>query len=328
EERRLFYVGMTRAKEDVYFTSGQDYGGKRARKPSLFVSEALDIDASQATPARRSPLLRITRLGDSGETEASKQQELVLFPQGKEILTLSHRKIDDFLTCPKKYKYIHLLRVPIRQHHAVIYGNAIHQAIRIFHLNRIARQETPVSELHDVFRKAWQAEGFLTREHEELRLQQGLKALTSFHAAETASEAIPTYVEKRFSITMDGVRLVGIFDRIDIVDGEGTIIDYKTSDVKTQEQAVRRAKGSRQLALYSLAYQQLFGGLPTALELRFLTPDVVIGRTLPTEKMLDKARQDMEKAATGIRLGDFPGEPEYRACQYCPYASICPDRKS
>ena len=328
EERRLFYVGMTRAKEDVYFTSGQDYGGKRPRKPSLFVSEALDLDASQLTPERRSPLLRITRLGDSEKTEASKQEELVLFPQGEEILMLSHRKIDDFLTCPKKYKYIHLLRVPVRQHHAVIYGNAVHQAIRIFLLNRIAERETPISELHDVFRKAWQAEGFLTREHEELRIQQGLKALTAFHAAETASEAIPMYVEKRFSITMDDVRLVGIFDRIDIVDGEGTIIDYKTSDVQTEEQAVRRTKNSRQLALYSLAYQQLFEGLPTALELRFLTPDVVIGRAVPTEKMLDKAQQDIETASAGIRLGEFPGEPVYRACQYCPYAGICPDRRA
>ena len=165
EERRLFYVGMTRAKEDVYFTSGQDYGGKRARKPSLFISEALDLDASQVVPERRAPLLRLSRLDQSKEAEASKQEELVLFPQGEEILTLSHRKIDDFLTCPKKYKYSHLLRVPSRPHHSLIYGNAIHQAIRIFHLNRIAEHDTPVSELHDVFKKAWQTEGFLSREH-------------------------------------------------------------------------------------------------------------------------------------------------------------------
>ena len=328
EERRLFYVGMTRAKQDVYFTSGQDYGGKRPRKPSLFVSEALDLDASQLTPERRSPLLRITRQGDSEKTEVSEQEKLVLFPQGEEILTLSHRKIDDFLTCPKKYKYIHLLRVPIRQHHAVIYGNAIHQAIRIFQLNRIAERETSIGELHDVFRKAWQAEGFLTREHEELRIQQGLKALTSFHASETASESIPAYVEKRFSITIGNVRLVGIFDRVDIVDGEGTIIDYKTSDVQSEEQAVRRTKNSRQLALYSLAYQQLFGDLPVAVELRFLTPDVVIGHAVPTDRMLDKAQQDIETASAGIRLGEFPGEPVYRACQYCPYAGICPDRRA
>jgi len=328
EERRLFYVGMTRAKEHAYFTSGQDYGGKRMRKPSLFVSEALDLDASQVTPERRSPLLRITKMGESKQMEETKLQELVLFPQGEEILTLSHRKIDDFLTCPKKYKYSHLLRVPSRPHHSLIYGNAIHQAIRIFHLNRIAEHDTPVSELHDVFRKAWQTEGFLSREHEELRLQQGLKALTAFHTAEMASPSIPQYVEKRFSLTMDDIRLVGIFDRIDIVDGNGTIIDYKTSDVQTADQAALRVKSSRQLALYALAYQHLFGDLPVALELRFLTPEVIIGRTTTTEKMLASAQNDISKAAQGIRLGDFPGEPAFRACQYCAYATICPDRTS
>ena len=328
EERRLFYVGMTRAKEDVLFTSAQDYGGKRARKPSLFISEALDIDASQVAPQRRAPLLRLSRRGESDDAHAAKQQELVLFPQGEEILTLSHRKIDDFLTCPKKYKYIHILRVPIRQHHAVIYGNAIHQAIRIFHLNRMAARETPLSELQDVFKKAWQAEGFLTREHEELRLQQGLRAIKAFHEAETASASVPAYVEKRFSLSLDDVRLVGIFDRIDIVNGEGTIIDYKTSDVQTEEQADRRAKSSLQLALYALAYQALFGDAPKALELRFLTPDVIVGRAEPSEKMLQSAQTDIALAAAGIRLGEFPGDPTYRACQYCAYATICPDRTS
>ncbi|MBU1049362.1 ATP-dependent helicase [Candidatus Bipolaricaulota bacterium] len=328
EERRLFYVGMTRAKEDVYFTSAEDYGGKRARKPSLFISEAMDLDATRIAPERRAPLLRLSRLGKSKESAMPKQQELVLFPQGEEILTLSHRKIDDFLTCPKKYKYVHLLRVPIRQHHAVIYGNAIHQAIRAFHLNRMAGQDMPLSDLLDVFRQAWRAEGFLTREHEELRLQQGLKALTAFHAAETASSSVPQYVEKRFSLTMDDVRLVGVFDRIDVEEGEGTIIDYKTSDVQTSEQATRRAKSSGQLALYALAYQQLFCDLPTALELRFLTPAVVIGRVKPTEKMLESARSDIHTAASGIRSGEFPAEPIYHACQYCAYAAICPDRRS
>ncbi|MCX5693685.1 MAG: UvrD-helicase domain-containing protein, partial [Candidatus Omnitrophica bacterium] len=41
EERRLFYVGMTRSKEELYLTSADDYGGKRLRKVSQFVLEAL-----------------------------------------------------------------------------------------------------------------------------------------------------------------------------------------------------------------------------------------------------------------------------------------------
>jgi len=258
----------------------------------------------------------------------------LLFPQGEEILTLSHRRIDDFLTCPKKYKYVHILRVPVRPHHAVVYGSAIHQAVRIFQLNRIAGQDTPLSVLQDAFRKAWQSEGFLTREHEELRIKEGMKTLAAFHKAESNSSIVPAYVEKRFSVTLDDVRLIGIFDRIDMPSigaesgdgGGGTIIDYKTSDVQTEEDADRRTANSLQLALYALAYEQLFGGLPSELQLRFLTPDVVVGRAVPSEKMLGKARERLCTAADGIRAGAFPASPTYHACEYCPYASICPDR--
>jgi len=328
EERRLFYVGMTRAKEDVYFTSGQDYGGKRPRKPSLFVSEALDLDAGQFAPERRSPLLRMTRHAGGAAPNAVHEPELTLFPQGDEILTLSHRRINDFLTCPKKYKYVHILRVPVRPHHAVVYGSAIHHAIRIFQMNRIAGQETPLSVLHEAFRKAWQSEGFLTRQHEDLRMKEGMKALAAFHAMETASSSLPTYVEKRFSVTLDDVRLIGIFDRIDDPQdaGGGTLIDYKTSDVRTEDEANRRTESSLQLALYALAYEQLFDGLPAEVQLRFLTPDVVVGRAAPSAKMLRKAREQLRTAADGIRMADFTANPTYRACEYCPYAGICPDR--
>jgi len=332
EERRLFYVGMTRAKEDVYLTSAQDYGGKRPRKPSLFVSEAIDLDASQLVPQRRSPLSRLTRHAGSEMPESGSADELTLFPRGEEILSLSHRKIDDYLTCPLKYRYIHVLRVPIRQHHTVIYGNAIHQAIRLFHLNRIAGRETPLADLHEIFRRHWQAEGFLTPEHEELRLQEGLRALEAFRGFETREASVPTHVERRFSLMLNGIRLVGIFDRIDSASGPkqtgGTIIDYKTSDVKTEEQATKRTKESRQLALYALAYRQLFGALPATLELRFLTPEVVVGRVAPSEKSLERAAEDMERAAKGIRAAAFQGSPIYQACRYCAYAAICPERRS
>ncbi len=332
EERRLFYVGLTRAKEAVYLTSAQDYGGKRPRKPSLFVSETLALDASQLAPQRRSPLTAILRHAGEDDTAGvlgpSEPRQPSLFPLGDPILTLSHRQIDDYLTCPLKYRYIHVLKVPIRQHHAVIYGNAVHQAIRLFNLNRLAEQETPLEELHNAFRKSWRTEGFLTRHHEELRLEEGLRALEAFRDYELGEGRVPTHVERRFSIVDGDVRLVGFFDRIDIAGDEGTIIDYKTSDVHTQEQADRRTKESRQLALYALAYEHLFDGLPTSMELRFLTPDVIVGRTVPEQKRMQRARDEIAQAASGIRAGAFPGEPIYRACRYCPYAGICPLKRS
>src|SRR5215472_4702547 len=50
EERRLFYVGMTRAKEALYLTSAEDMGGRKRWKTSQFVLEALDLPRDATRP--------------------------------------------------------------------------------------------------------------------------------------------------------------------------------------------------------------------------------------------------------------------------------------
>jgi DNA helicase-2/ATP-dependent DNA helicase PcrA len=329
EERRLFYVGMTRAKEDLYLTSAQEYGGKRPRKPSLFVSEALDLDASQLAPQARQPLTPILRHERARRAEEPEEPvvEPTLVDRGEEALALSYRQVDDYLSCPLKYRYIHVLHVPVRQHHSLVYGSAIHQAVRFYNLQRHAGRDATIDELHAIFRSQWLAEGFLTRQHEELRLQEGLEALRRFLAFESAERSTPTYVERRFSVPVGSVRLVGIFDRIDIAGDAGRIIDYKTSAVLTQAEADKRAADSLQLAIYALAYEKLFDGPPQAVELRFLTPDVLVGRAVPSPKRAEHAQSEIERTAAGIRAARFPGDPEYRACNYCSYAGICPSRR-
>jgi len=322
-------MGMPCAKENLYLRSAQDYGGKRPREPSLFVSEALDLPPAEIKDLKGSPLATITRHGKAKPSPATPiEEELVLLPRGKAVLELSHQKIDDYLICPMKYRYIHVLKVPIRRHHAVIYGYAIHQAIKLYNMNRIAGRKTTIADLKEIFRKAWHTEGFLTRHHEELRFQEGLKALEYFHAHASEDGVIPTYVERHFSFNESSIRIVGIFGRIDVIDGDGTIIDYKTSAVTDEKQAIKRTKESRQLAIYALAYERLFGNTPVRLELRFLTPQVIIGRYEPSEKTIKKALSDIESAATGIHAGRFPADPTYLACTYCPYRSICPAKRS
>ena len=61
-----------------------------------------------------------------------------------EPLTLSFYQIDDYLTCPLKYKYVHVLRLPIAPHHSIVYGSALHKAVQEFH-KRQARRD-PMSE--------------------------------------------------------------------------------------------------------------------------------------------------------------------------------------
>ncbi len=330
EERRLFYVGMTRAKECLYLTSAKDYGGKRPRKPSQFVCEALDLASSDLEVVKDSPIASIARRGKQPVNKKSSDQSILPRQKG-EMLVLSNRKIDDYLTCPMKYRYIHILKVPIRQHHSVIYGSAIHQAIKRYNMALQADEPITLDELKKAFRQAWQAEGFLTREHEELRYQEGMEALKEFYFHSQAEKSTPTYIEQHFSFVDGDVKIIGVFDRIDIPDithpEDGLIIDYKTSQVKDQEEAAKKTKSSRQLAIYALAYRNLFKALPSALELRFLTPKLFIGEIAPTESALEKARQEIRQASEGIRAGQFSAQPSYFACDYCPYRTICPAKK-
>ncbi len=324
EERRLFYVAMTRACEKLYLTCGKDYGGKRTKKVSRFVMEAIDLPSSALQVQKKLPLEAVKRHAPPPERKLFFDYQM----GPDEILNLSHYKIDDYLTCPLKYKFIHILRVPITQHHSVIYGQAIHEAVQLFNLQRKNEKIPPLSDLIEVFEKVWINEGFISREHEDQRFEEGKKALENFYNYELENGNQIVGVEEDFSFMQGNNRVVGRWDRIDRNEEEVILIDYKASSLKDKEKADRRTKDSLQLAIYSLAYQRIKGELPNHLQLRFLTPKVIIGKARINQKMLNKAVEKIEEAAKGIRQGNFPTDPSYRACEYCAYRGICPKTKS
>ena len=93
--------------------------------------------------------------------------------------------------------------------------------------------------------------------------------------------------------------------------------------MREQKKADERVKDSRQLAIYALAWQRMFGSLPDGLELYFLETGIV-GSIKPAEKDLVALWRDIKKVADGIRAGNYRATPNYRACEYCPYNEVCP----
>jgi DNA helicase-2/ATP-dependent DNA helicase PcrA len=320
EERRLFYVGMTRAKKQLYLTAARDYGGQRTRKLSRFVREALDLPDLKERLIKTSPLeaLKSFELGVKGYEQNSE----LITPDSELLLTLSHYQIDDYRTCPLKYKYIHILRVPILHHHTVIYGLAIHEAIKEYYRRKVSNRPMTEDDIIKAFEGAWRSEGFLTREHEEKRFEAGKEALRRFFRDE-AGKAPPTHIEKDFSFLLDKNLVKGRWDRVDIKDSEVVIIDYKTSEVYKEEDAHRKAKESLQLSIYALAYRERFGKIPERLELRFVESGL-IGVTVKKEKDIAETAKIIREVAEGIRKRDFSARPTYIACDYCAYQGICP----
>jgi DNA helicase-2/ATP-dependent DNA helicase PcrA len=319
EERRLFYVGMTRAKEALYLTSAVDMGGRKKWKTSQFVLEALQLPKDAARPFKAKAIEALQR---NALPPAPENGGAVPVPPEEE-LTVSHNQVDDYETCPLKYHYIHIKRIPLRQHHSVVYGSAIHKAVEFYLRRRAVGNFTSLEDFLKAFDDAWRNEGFLTREHEEQRKRAGVEALTRFYHEEEASGQKPTEVEREFGFALGPTRVRGRFDRVDDTPEGTVVIDYKSSDVTEQKKADQRARESLQLKMYALAQKEMTGRLPAHVELRFLESGLA-GRHKPTEKDLVEAREAIEAAAAGIRARRFDPTPGYQTCRYCAYNQICP----
>ena len=265
---------------------------------------------------------------------------------------LSFYAIDDYMTCPLKYKYAHLLRVPLAPHHSLIYGSALHAAVAEFH-RRHARGDVMTEEqLFASFEQAWTNDGFLSREHEEARRAAGREALRRFRDEQLTPGAVaPAYVEREFSFLLDGDRvragwtawtscprdpndpvpvMADPISGADVVEPmlglypeRVVITDYKSSDVRDPAKARQRAKDSLQLSIYAMGYEAMTGRLPDAVALNFLETGLV-GMAPVDRRRIDKAREAIRTVAAGIRARDFEAKPDHLSCTWCPFREICP----
>ncbi|MDD5005337.1 MAG: ATP-dependent DNA helicase [Candidatus Omnitrophica bacterium] len=319
EERRLFYVGMTRAKKELYFTSAADYGTTRMREISTFIFEALGISKENIKALKSSAKEAIERFSPVKESAQSKKKEI----PADEILDLSAYKLDDYLTCPLKYKYVHILRIPILEHHTVLYGSAIHEAVENYYKHKMLKEKVSLEQVVSWFEDTLRPHGFLTMEHFKERLEHGKKMLEEFYKREEKLNIIPDFIEKEFSFMVDNNRIKGRWDRIDTQDGEAVIVDFKSSSVDSQKEADKKAKDNQQLSVYALAYKETQGKLPKRVELYFVESGIV-GCAEKDDDDFDKLHSNIETVSQGIRKQDFKPKPNYNACSNCAFNQICP----
>jgi len=319
EERRLFYVGMTRAKEQLYLTSAADYGGRRLRRISQFVLEAQGKEANEFDKKKSSALEAIERFAPKKE---SSQPKITGTPEGK-LISLSYYHMDDYLTCPLKYKYVNILRVPIMEHHTVIYGRAMHESVTKYFQFKMAGKKMSTADLLNAFKESFDPQGFLDEKHQQERFRIGQEALIKFFNEEEKRDSQPMYIEKEFSFILGDNKITGRFDRIDLEEDGAVIMDFKTSEIKTQKEANKRTKESMQLSLYSLAYKNVFRQLPKRVELYFLESGI-IGSNQIQDSDLEKVKDKISEVSQGIRDRSFAATPTYMACTYCAYNQICP----
>ena len=326
EERRLCYVGMTRARESLVMSWARDEG-ERPRRPSQFLLESLDASALEADVLRPSPIERIERLRPPAEeataSAAERRPGLVEQP-----LTLSFGQVNDYTECPARYRYAHLIRLPTPASHALVVGKALHSAVQAYHRSQMSGAPLSREALLAELDRHWESTGFVTRAHEDARRASARAALDRFWDEQQVEPAPVIGVEQEFAFRFGTDRVRGRMDRVDrALDGTVEVVDYKSGDVRDPATASRRSRESLQLAIYALGWEAEHGSPPERLTLHFLESGEV-GRSLATPARLDKARAQIASAAAGIRSGDFTARPGPMRCSTCPFRTICPDAAS
>jgi len=323
EERRLFYVGTTRAKKRLFLTAGEDYGGKRAKKLSQFVLEFLDNPNLIKEKSKLSSMEKIKRFcppTPGGRMRKSRMRKTRL-----DLIKLSRAQIDDYFTCPKKYYYSNVIKIPLPVNWHFMYGSAIHNAIGRYFQRKMKGEPALLRDLINDFEKSYDNEGFITREQEEIRRKRGIETLKRFYERDQKDKFKPDNIESDFSFRVGKVVVRGRYDLIKTINGKTEIFDYKTSEVEDRKSAQRRIAQSTQMMIYALSDFIAKGEIPKT-TLVFIESDISVSKIF-SEKTLGDTKKMITEVARGIKNENYHAKPDKRNCLWCPFNNICPDSK-
>ncbi len=303
EERRLFYVGMTRAKDRLFLLWAKDYYQKTLKKPSPFVKESTTQSLTSTTKEK---------------TEKIIKDEIDEVVEETIILTLTQSQMDEYALCPLKYDYMYRKKLQgIMQFHATL-GSLMHDIVEQVLMREMQKNPVFLDEIMTSLNDKWSDKGYLSQGHIDQAYSHVKQMITKF--LEESKTFKPKFIEKKFQVPFTSKTIIQ--GRWDLIDASGKIVDFKTSVVHNSKEAIAKAKESPQLKIYAWAYEKTFHELPTKLSLYFLSSSIEEGY-VPDAKTIRDAEKIIQYAVNGIRSNRFEANPSYLACTYCQFNKIC-----
>src|SRR5437588_2242760 len=337
EERRLFYVALTRAEEGLTITTVAEKKGKvpvfiedivmepavkrqdvRQMLPKLLPRGVEDRaregrpEDAQLFPAAAEPAKTSSRIADWAEE---------FHPLAAEPLTLSPSAVNGYRTCPQQYLFGYSWSLRKGPRAAMSFGAGVHTTIKRFVDQLRKGVKLPFDEVRRIFETEWNSKGFEDEYQEGEYKKEGREQLRAFHAGMMAEAPQTLEQEKAFELPLENN--VVIKGRIDQINALGKkrdveIVDYKTGRPKKDVEA----KKDLQLSLYALAVKEILELEPVRVVFHYLQNNQR-QETTREAKQLDEAQKIVQETAADIRAGEFPAKPGF-VCRNCAYRPICP----
>jgi DNA helicase-2/ATP-dependent DNA helicase PcrA len=343
EERRLFYVALTRAKKGLFLTWATDYGGKDLKKPSRFLIESGLISEevmnkqkfvrSSGFCIKRSMSFKL----ESNETNGSGRDLRAFLPDH-----FSYSQVESFRKCPLGYKFGSIFKIPIRGKAVFSFGKSMHETLHRFVAESLKaasiEQKTlfggagssGVLSFEDflaIYEKEWIEDWYESSLIKKEFYEKGKESLKLFYddfiknKPEVLMINDEPALEKSFNLKLNGDTFIGTIDRIDKLGNGVEIIDYKTGSPKKT-----LAKEEKlQLSIYAVAAKQVLGLNPLKLTYYYLDDGSTCSFEIDEDGIIN-TEKEIREMLEKIKRSNFKPTPGWH-CQYCDFKDICAHRK-
>jgi len=303
DERRLFYVALTRAERYLFCSWAPIEDNQSQRNVSVFYRELTEEQSVLTREPRMASLPR-----------------LVPKPRRAEVsIPLTFSELKYYFLCPYQFKlrFLYGFDAPINR--AIGYGKSLHDALAEIHAESL-RDRIP--DVDDVPR--------LVQEHLHLRFAN---PQVEDYLRRSAQEALTRYlndhrdelrrlehVEKVVELKLDdGVVVSGRIDLIRHTDtNEVVIVDFK-SDERAQQEHIT----DMQLHIYAAGYEQLTGKRPDLIEVHNMDQGGT-ARSLVDDKTIQDTMKAVTRAGHKLQENDLPRLRKWEeTCTQCEFAGLC-----
>lgn len=306
DERRLFYVAMTRSKKYLFCSWAPDSGNQLYRRPSQFIAElTASTDVLTREPARPSPDL--------------------LPPQPRREVAnvaLSFSELKYYFECPYQFKlrFLYGFNPPI--HEALGYGKSLHDALAEVHKRALGGEIVTPDQAAGLVDRHLNVPFAYPQLREDLR-RVGSEAVERYLRDNAHLLDKTEHVEQIVEINLgDGLVVNGRIDLIRRTDThEIIVIDFKSTE-RAQKEDVSRT----QLHIYALGYRELTGTSADLIEVYNLDHGGS-QREEVDPALEEKTREAVVEAGVALRGNQLDRLESWSTpCRVCDLAGICRTR--
>ncbi|HVU66139.1 MAG TPA: UvrD-helicase domain-containing protein, partial [Ktedonobacteraceae bacterium] len=318
-EACLFYVGTTRARDQLILSHSERYGKQKASRSKYIDALIVGLPADRV---RR--IIWSAEVDEEGASAVDEQAEILAPTQPSQEFIAAMQpamprvgQIEDYLVCPRRYAYSTIYAFRRDDGTFLPFWQASEATMQAL----VRREEKPEpGEAAELFQHHWQAHGDQDGPFAQLYEQHGREVAARLERLLRDAQSGDWQLRQTLAVDLSGHKVEVTIDRIETPGEEQEPARFvRTRYGKSKS---KPTPGMREL-LYVHASRQHHAGRDVVLQ----THNLSTGETHEVKVSARKEESllnDFERAMSGIKSQDYTPKPDTYVCSTCPFYLICP----